>query len=144
TAPTALPVIEDVCGNVLAPVGAPATGGTYDGCEGTITYTYTYADCAGNPFTWTYTYTVDLTGTPTEVGGPVATSSTVVCEAEATAPTALPVIEDVCGNVLAPVGAPATGGTYDGCEGTITYTYTYADCAGNPFTWTYTYTVDLT
>jgi hypothetical protein len=140
-APT-LPVIQDVCGNVLTPVGAPTMGGTYAGCEGTYTYTYDYVDCSGLPFSWTYTYTIDRTTAPAEVGGPVPTSSTVQCVAAAVAPT-LPVVHDVCGAVLTPA-APTIGGTYAGCEGTYTYTYVYTDCSGLTFTWVYTYTIDIT
>jgi gliding motility-associated-like protein len=138
-----LPVIEDACGNILSPLaGSPIIGGTYAGCEGTITYTYNYEDCAGNPFSWTYTYTIDIVTSPAELGGPIATTSTVECAADAVAPL-LPVIEDVCGNVLTP-SAPTMGGTYVDCEGTITYTYDYLDCSGLPFSWTYTYNIVLT
>ncbi|MBN2698974.1 MAG: HYR domain-containing protein, partial [Bacteroidales bacterium] len=143
TAPAALPVVEDACGNVLTPAG-PAHGGTYDGCEGTYTWVYTYTDCAGNDFDWTYTYTIDRTTPPEEVGGPVSTDGgTVACLTDATAPTILPVVEDVCGNVLTPA-APTNGGDYDGCEGTYTWVYRYTDCAGNYFDWIYTYTIEYT
>ena len=147
TAPTTLPVIKDACGNTLSPADSdPQIGGTYTDCEGTRTFTYNYQDCAGNPFTWTYTYTIDLTTNPSEDGGPVSTSGGIVeCIADATAPTTLPVIKDACGNTLSPAASdPQIGGTYSDCEGTRTFTYNYQDCAGNPFTWTYTYTIDLT
>ena len=142
TAPFVLPLVNDVCGNPLSPSGPPVIGGTYAGCEGTYTYTYNYVDCSGLPFTWTYTYMIDHTSAPTEVGGPVAVNGgTVACIAAATAPVILPVVQDVCGNILSPA-APTNGGTYDGCEGTYTYVYSYLDCSGLPFTWTYTYTIE--
>src|SRR5574344_2070595 len=61
------------------------------------------------------------------------------CAAAATAPTTLPVVEDVCGNTLT-APTPVVGGTYTDCEGTKTYTYTYKDCADLEYEWTYTYT----
>ena len=136
----ALPVFADVCGNVLTP-SAAAPGGTYTDCEGTITYTFTYVDCAGLSTDWVYTYNVVHSTTPDEVGGPVATASTVECAVDATAPTTLPVVEDVCGNVI-PAPAPDLGGSYVDCEGTKTYTYTYTDCAGLDYVWVYTYTIE--
>ncbi|MCD4729945.1 MAG: hypothetical protein K8R74_05060, partial [Bacteroidales bacterium] len=48
---------------------------------------------------------LEHTTIPAEVGGPVATSSTVECVIDATAPTTLPVVQDVCGNVLSPAAA---------------------------------------
>ncbi|MGB4847920.1 MAG: hypothetical protein WBP41_08395, partial [Saprospiraceae bacterium] len=144
TAPTTLPVVKDVCGVTLSPTGAPTVGGTYSTCEGTITYTYNYVDCSGLTYAWTYTYTIDHTTAPVEVGGPVSVSSTVQCASSATAPAALPVVKDVCGVTLSPTGSPVVGGSYTTCEGTVTYTYSYADCSGLPFSWTYTYTIDHT
>ena len=43
---------------IHSPFG-PVTGGTYDGCEGTSTYTFTYTDCEGNTHDWVYTYTIE-------------------------------------------------------------------------------------
>ncbi len=144
--PVTLPVVKDVCGNTLTPtVTSPVPGGTYDGCEGTATFTYNYADCAGLPFSWTYTYNVQHNTTPTEIGGPVSTSGgTVACVSAATPPVSLPVIKDVCGNTLSPtMDSPMISGTYTGCGGTYIYTYNYLDCAGLPFSWTYTYDIEI-
>jgi hypothetical protein len=129
-----LPTVTDNCGNTLTP-GAPTTGGTYDGCEGTKTYTYLYADCEGNTHDWVYTYTIErLPFTdPTDAG------ITIGSGALAVVPT-LPVVTDNCGNLLIPAG-PTIGGTFNGCTGTITYTYIYTDCEGNTNDWIYTYTV---
>jgi nitrous oxidase accessory protein NosD len=134
------PAVNDYCGNPITPTG-PFTGGTYAGCEGTITYTWNYADCEGNNHDWIYTYTVDRTTIPSEIGGPVPIASTIDCPADAV-PPALPVVQDVCGATLTP-SAPSIGGTNTGgCTGTITYTYTYTDCSGLQKVWVYTYTVD--
>ncbi len=132
------PVVSDDCGGTITPSG-PVVGGTYDGCEGTVTYTWTYTDCSGISDDWVYTYTIDLTTGP-DAGADG--SSTVECIADASAPTP-PSVDDHCGNAITPSG-PAVGGTYDGCEGTRTYTWTYTDCAGNSDDWVYTYTIDLT
>ncbi len=142
--PPALPVFHDVCGNVVPPAGSPAISGTAVSnvnCTGTVIYTYTYTDCALLSSTWIYTYTLLHTTPPSQIGGPVPTTSTVDCGVSATPPAVLPVVSDVCGNILsAPV--PVISGTYTTCEGTLIYTYTYADCQGLTYVWVYTYTID--
>jgi hypothetical protein len=129
------PEVTDNCGNILTPA-APVTGGTYNGCEGTRTYTFTYTDCEGNTHDWVYTYTIEREDFTLPANG----SSTVACIANATLPVA-PAVTDNCGNALTPA-APVTGGTYNGCEGTRTYTFTYTDCEGNTHDWVYTYTIE--
>ena len=140
-APSTLPVVMDVCGNTLdAPVPIVSTSVT---CGGSRTYTYTYVDCSGLEFEWVYTYTISRTAPPAEVGGPVLTGSVVECATASAAPLVLPVVKDVEGVTLSPTPAsPVVGGTYEGCEGTITYSYTYKDCANLEYVWTYTYTLD--
>ncbi|MFV8348035.1 hypothetical protein ACNQGX_18255, partial [Flavobacterium sp. ZB4P13] len=136
-----LPTVTDNCGNTLSPTPAsPATGGTYDGCEGTKTFTYTYTDCEGNSQYFVYTYTIERE--PFTTIAPAG--STVACVASAVTSTIqLPTVMDNCGNSLSPTPAsPATGGTYDGCEGTKTFTYTYTDCEGNSQDFVYTYTIE--
>ena len=135
-----LPVVKDICGNTLpAPIPVVSANPL---CNGQKTYTYTYTDCAGLSFVWAFTYTIERVTPPTEFGTPVATTATVECESLAVAP-ALPVVKDVCGNTLT-APAPVMSGTYTTCEGSIIYTYNYTDCAGLPFTWTFTYTIDHT
>jgi len=138
-----LPVVHSDCGELLTasvPVQNANELDTYDGCEGTISFTWTWSDCAMHSHSWTYTYVVDRTTAPA-IFTPAPVSSTIECFANAESP-ALPVVKDVCGFVLNPSGAPTPGGTYDGCEGTYTLTYHYFDCSGLPFDWTYTYTID--
>ena len=136
--PTAfLPIVQDNCDSVLSPTG-PITGGSYDGCEGTISYTYTYTDCEGTSHDWVYTYTIERE----DFTVPENRDTTVACRAMAVTPTAfLPIVQDNCDSVLSPTG-PITGGSYDGCEGTISYTYTYTDCEGTSHDWVYTYTIE--
>ncbi len=141
--PPELPVVIDVCGNVLNPVeSSPVISGTYDGCEGTVVYTYTYKDCADLPFVWTYTYTIEHSTGPV-ISKPATVSSIVECYAEITEPE-LPTVIDVCDNVLSPTdSSPEVVSNYDDCEGTVTYTYTFKDCAGLELVWNYTYIIDL-
>ena len=131
-----LPVVTDVCGNILVP-SAPVISAKPT-CEGTRTYTYTYTDCSGLSTTWTYTYTIEYLpfADPTDAG------STVSCPAATnTPPATLPTVIDNCGNVLTP-SAPVISAALT-CEGTRTYTYTYTDCEGNSQNWVYTYTVEF-
>ncbi|MCR4811573.1 MAG: putative Ig domain-containing protein, partial [Bacteroidales bacterium] len=146
--PSVMPTVTDACGTTLSyktGAGQPAVGGTYTDCEGTKTYTYTYEDCAGHTATWTYTYTIDRTTPPAEVGGPVATSSTVAClTATGTAPS-LPEMKDVCGTTLSP-SAPVKDTVWEagktGCKGVVRWNYTYTDCSGLSTVWTYTYNIN--
>jgi hypothetical protein len=131
------PVVTDLCGNTLTPTG-PVKGGTYTDCEGTITYTWTYKDCTETSHDWVFTYDVEVEDFAAHM--PANTGSKVACASEAVEPLP-PVVTDNCGNDIIPSG-PATGGQFDGCQGTISYTYTYADCEGNTHSWTHTYTVE--
>ena len=131
------PTVNDNCGNVITNVTGPVEGGTYDGCEGTKTYTWTYTDCEGNHHDWVYTYTIEREPFTIETA---PGSSTVACINLATMPTA-PAVKDNCNNDLTPKDT-VEGGTYDGCEGTKTYTFGFEDCEGNRQTWTYTYTIE--
>ena len=136
-APT-LPIVKDYCGAELTP-SAPVITGTYADCEGTRIYTYTYTDVLGQQLVWVYTYTIDHLTLPVEFGGPVSIESTVACASEAIAPTVLPVIKDVCGNVI-PTPIPVVS-AIPACQGIVTYTYTYTDCSGLKTPWVYTYTI---
>ena len=87
----ALPAVTDVCGTPIIPTG-PITGGTYEECEGTITYSYVYTDCSGLFSNWTYTYTIEVE----DFSMPANGSSTIACPALAVQPTP-PVVTDNCG-----------------------------------------------
>ncbi len=111
--------------------------GTYTSCQGTVNYTYTYTDCELNSHdSWAYTYTV----VPLNFSVPANGDSTVSC-ISAAVPPALPTVTSNCNLPLSPTG-PVINDTYDGCEGTRVYTYTYTDCASNAHNWVYTYTID--
>jgi gliding motility-associated-like protein len=129
----AAPVVTDVCGNDITPVITENADPT---CEGDKIYTFTYTDCAGNISVYTYTYTIDLTAFIMPVNG----LETVDNLADAVEPTP-PTVTDNCGNPITPVLSDVSN-TPD-CQGSIVYTFTYEDCAGNSADWTYTYTVIL-
>lgn len=141
------PTVTDNCDSALTVTG-PVEGGTYDGCEGTKTYTWTYTDCSGKfSHDWVYTYTIEREDFTMPTNG----DSTVDCIADAVAPhtitpSIMPTVKDNCGNTLSPKTQPSTyeiptTGGYDGCSGDVTYTYTYKDCEGNSHNWVYTYTI---
>ena len=134
TAPT-LPTIT-VCGQpvVLTKQADSPKDKTTNGC-GTYVYAYDYT-VNGQVYVWTYTYTV----TPKDFTMPDNAGTTISCASELKAP-ALPKVEDACGNVLSPIGEPQVSETPK-CEGTVTYVYTYKDCADHSHDWTYTYTIE--
>jgi hypothetical protein len=125
--------VKDVCGTVLTPTVAES--GTYDGCEGTKIYTYTYTDCSGLSSNWVYTYTIERE----DFTMPENAGSTIACLAEVKTPTP-PTVTDNCGNNLTPAGPVISDDPT--CEGTKTFTYTYMDCEGNTHDWVYTYTIE--
>ncbi|WP_157805357.1 HYR-like domain-containing protein, partial [Confluentibacter citreus] len=128
------PTVTDNCGNTITP--SPAVKTDTPDCQGSIVYTFTYTDCAGNTADWTYTYTVILA--PFTV--PANAGSTVECIVDATAPTP-PTVFDANNNEVVPVMAESND---PACEGEKIYTFTYTDCAGNTADWVYTYTIDVT
>jgi hypothetical protein len=71
----------------------------------------------------------------------VPDQATVQCISDAVVPAQIPVVTDVCGTTLTP-GGPVTGGTMNPCGGTVTYTWTWTDCAALTYHWVFTYTVD--
>ncbi len=138
TAPTTIPTATSKCDEALTGVLTSTTDAPNPiVCEGTRTYTYTYTDCAGKTATWDYVYTI----TKKNFTMPANDGTTVACIAQATQPTP-PTVTDNCDSALTVTG-PVEGGTYDGCEGTKTYTWTYTDCSGKfSHDWVYTYTIE--
>src|SRR5690606_4350373 len=92
-------------------------------CSGTKTYTWTYEDCTGETADWTYTYTIIFD--PLQ---PIVPTDTLVnCYADIQLPTP-PTVFDSCGEEIIPTGPDES--TVPSCEGIVTYTWTYEDCAG--------------
>ncbi|MBR6063537.1 MAG: hypothetical protein IKP54_05240, partial [Bacteroidales bacterium] len=145
-----LPIVVDVCGNEIEdPV--PTVNTTWEegqeNCVGTKTYTYKYRDCANLEYEWVFTYNINHV-TPPSQDGEVAISADVECVSDAVAPsgTMLPVVKDICGNILeAPVPTSDTIWTESrtNCEGAIIFTYTYTDCDDLEYEWAYTYTIEM-
>ena len=132
--PSVMPTnIVDNCGNNISNSYELTTTPTAVDCNGDMTYTYTYTDCEGNTATWDFVYTIERQNFTM----PDDDESNVACINQATQPTP-PTVKDDCKNVIVPTG-PEVGGTYNGCEGTKTYTWTYTDCVGNEHDWVYTY-----
>ncbi len=128
-------VVTDVCGTVIPTPVPEVTNGTYNGCEGTIIYTYNYIDCAGLSTPWIYTYTIERN--PFTL--PANTTATVTCVDDVVVPTP-PAVNDNCGNPITPVAGTAP--TAPACEGTMVYQWTYTDCEGNSKIWKHTVTID--
>ena len=100
--------------------------------------TYTFTDCAGNSHNWTYTYVIELPALTVPQTG----SGIIACAGEATAPTP-ETLADACGREV-PATPDASNSTVDIAadgHGTVTYNYTYTDCAGNGYPWQFVYTV---
>ena len=114
----------------------------------TVTRIYTITDDCGNSVTANQIINIIHNQAPHEINGPVPTSSEVYCYVDEIIPPhenpniSMPVVVDSCGNVLAP-GEPTLSNNYlsSSCSGDFIYHYTYQDCAGEVFQWSYTYHV---
>ena len=140
-----MPTVKDACGNDISDQWTLTRPTNNVDCEGTMEFVYTYKNCDDKTAQWTYTYTIDRTTPPAQVGDPVATFDTVECRSDAERKPherpgfTMPVVKDVCGNVL-PVPEPSISNGYytSTCHGDFIYTYTYTDCAGLSYVWKYT------
>lgn len=140
-----MPTFLDACGNVLTP-SEPVIS-TVD-CEGQYTYTYTYTDCEGLSTPWTFTYNVARTQDPDVSGVAVTNSLNVDCYTDAvvTNIAALPVVVGQCNDTLVALNAfnpTRDESSYANCNGQITYTYNYKDCANRTYDWVFTFNVDM-
>ena len=128
--------VKDACDNVLQPIGDPLISTTPD-CNGTVTYVYTYKDCADRSHDWTYTYTI----AKPKLTIPADGGSDVACLKDVKDPTAED-LEDNCGRTVTAVqdGDRIENIGTDG-NGTVTYNFTYTDCTGATYPWKYVYNV---
>ena len=131
----ALPVVQDYCGNVLTP-GTPTISGTYNNCEGTRIYSYTWTDCAGLTYNWNYTYNIERE----EFGSIAPTSASVSCYDDITMPVP-PQVYDNCGSLITNISGPVESAVPT-CKGDVTYTWTYTDCEGNSQLYVHTVTIE--
>ena len=141
-----LPVVKDQCGTVLNPTNAdnPTVNadGTdnYDGCSGTVSYTYNYEDCATRQFAWQFVFDVTMPASQPLAGA----DSTVYCESYAVEDAIpFPTHQFSCGTSHTISAADRTDrvSTVSNGAGDVTYTYSYSDCKGNPYTWNFVYHV---
>ena len=104
------PTVTDACGTTLLPLdGSPVANNQVTGCNGTITYTYNYKDCAEHPAQWVYTYTV----THPNLTVPNDSISPIPCLSD-TSNTFVPVsLTDACGNTLTPGMASVENSGFD-------------------------------
>ncbi|MBQ9100450.1 MAG: hypothetical protein IJY54_03605, partial [Paludibacteraceae bacterium] len=115
---------------------------TSSNCSIVVTRTYTIADACGNPATAKQTITIKRDDFKMPENG----AATVQCASEAKAAgedgsqITLPEVKDACENVLIPVGEPVVSET-PACDGEVTYTYTYKDCANHAHDWKFVYTI---
>ena len=139
--PTTLPKVVDVCGEVLV-APTPVKEEVITNCSGSVTYTYTYKDCANKTFDWVFTYTINPVTAPVVNATGIENSKTVECLADATAPTTIPTATSKCDeNLTGVLTSTSPVDVITNCEGTRTYTYIYTDCAGKTATWDYVYTI---
>ncbi|MGM5470424.1 HYR-like domain-containing protein, partial [Flavobacteriaceae bacterium LMO-SS05] len=87
------PSINDACGNNITPSGPVVS--TSPVCEGDITYTWTYTDCAGHSQDYVDTVTIEREPFAVIAG----TTDTVACYADIVLPTP-PAVTDNCNNAL--------------------------------------------
>ncbi|NNF36336.1 MAG: T9SS type B sorting domain-containing protein, partial [Saprospiraceae bacterium] len=128
------PSVTDDCGNIITPVGPIESA--VPSCDGDVSYTWTYTDCAGFSHDWIYTITIDFP----DFTIPTPTTQTVECYADIILPTP-PSVQDACGNTIIPEGP--FEGTIPNCDGDIVYTWTYTDCEGNMHDWIHTITIEM-
>ncbi len=131
TAPTP-PLIIDDCGENLTLFDVYEEPNPI--CGGNKTFIFTYEDCSGFFHEWYFVYTI----APPNVNMPADGSATVNCLDEISTFTP-PTIMDNCGNALLIVSSNEDADPV--CEGDKTYTFTYQDCVGFLYDWSYTFTL---
>ncbi|NUO00669.1 MAG: T9SS type A sorting domain-containing protein, partial [Saprospiraceae bacterium] len=131
------PTVTACNGSVITPSG-PSIVNTPNPltCEGTRTYTWTYA-CGSTSSTWSFVYTIERNPFTVPTNG----AATVNNPALATQPVP-PMVSSACGETLTPSGPIVTNSPDPvTCTGTRTYTWTYTDCENNMATWSFVYTI---
>ena len=139
----ALPVVVGQCNDTLVALNAfnpTRDESNYANCNGQITYTYNYKDCANRTYDWVFTFNVDMpASTPLAAG-----DSTVYCESYAVeSAIPFPTHTFACGgsHTIAPADQTSVDNNVSGGTGTITSHYGYSDCENNPSTWDFVYHV---
>ena len=118
-----------------------ASAGT---CPIVVTRTYKVTDKCGNYSEVEQRITINIDNTITITGG--TNSKNIQCIADAVAPhtltpSVMPTVKDACGNTL-DQPEPTKSESINGCEGTVTYTYKYVNCAWGEQPWVFTYKIE--
>ena len=131
-----MPTVMDACGKDISSNYTLKTDATPIACNGTMSYTYTFTDCADHTKDWTYTYTISAP----QFELPSEGSQEVHCAFEAVKPGA-PAWKDNCDRDLEVVYKDSVASIGADGNGTVTHTYTYKDCSGETYDWLFIYTV---
>ncbi|MDL2227308.1 T9SS type A sorting domain-containing protein [Bacteroidales bacterium OttesenSCG-928-K03] len=140
-----LPVVEDACGNVITnPIISEPLDTPHDiTCEGTRVYTCTYINCNGFEENWVFTYY--LTAEPFTINQDmektVSCISAALIEPHNTEPSVMPNVTDYCGNIIEEYENINVDYDTLNCQGSVTYTYTFANCVGLEAEWQYKYNI---
>jgi gliding motility-associated-like protein len=132
------PQVVDNCQNILIPAG-PVLGGTFNGCNGTKTYEYTYVDCNGISYIWTYIYEIiaPIINSPTNVSVVVNCVNQAILEN-----VEYPEVLDGCGNPILPSPPVVTDNPSPlSCNGQRSFTFNYVNCEGRVYIWKYTFII---
>ncbi|MDX1409643.1 MAG: hypothetical protein R3330_15955, partial [Saprospiraceae bacterium] len=120
-------------------VGSFAVSETDDmACLRTIQRTYSLADSCGTLGSCVQTFTV-MQPAP---GTPASTSDTSSCYSGIVLP-APPTVTDACGTAMPIVNGPIESTPIPPCDGVVTYTWTYEDCAGQQVDYVHMVTIEV-
>ncbi len=109
------------------------------------TYVVTYTDPNANPTTFTYTYVYHVAMPGVFDINPTAGGTIIHCTSEINENLiTLPTVKDYCGASKFDVFSGPDISNFPACEGVVTYTYTYKDCAGNYGHWVFSFHITKT
>jgi hypothetical protein len=140
-----MPEVHNACGEDISDQYAlAAEPNSIPTCEGEATYTYRYEDCAGHTHEWHFTYVVereDFNIADAPGYATVACADEALGAGVAGSLITLPTVTPVCDGETALVPIDTINGTMPSCNGEMTYTFVYEDCAGHTHNWVFTYMV---
>ena len=132
-----LPTITN-CGANVDLIPSDTTSTLANGCgDSTFVYSYNVND---RDYTWSYTYRV----TPQEFTVPADSVIKVQCISSVKVWEFVPPkVTNSCSDVIVPELQATTDSTFNGCTGTVVYTWKYSDCVGGDHekSWKLTYLV---
>ena len=128
------------CGSEVVLTKIDSTSTVVNGC-GDSTFVYAY-QVNNQDYTWSFTYVV----TPEEFELPADSVIKVQCIADVQVSEIVPpVVTNSCGDNITAVLQPTTDSTFNGCQGTVVYSWKYSDCVpSHEKLWKVTYQVNDT